>query len=98
MTGSDAAGTVACDEARHVMAAGDDHRAPARAWQEGPHLGRVCGVVEDDEHPAAGDKGPVERRSVFNVACEFRTRYAERYQKAPQSTIWSDGRLWGVAC
>ncbi|GAA4260805.1 hypothetical protein GCM10022255_090910 [Dactylosporangium darangshiense] len=54
-------GALAGDQAPEAVAAGDDDQATGRARQQGPHLRGVAGVVEHDEHAAAGDGAAVQR-------------------------------------
>ncbi|HEX4787363.1 MAG TPA: hypothetical protein VH372_02790, partial [Actinospica sp.] len=52
------------DEIREPRPAGDDDRAAGGTGQKRAHLGRVPGVIEHDEHPAAGEQAPVARRTA----------------------------------
>ena len=54
-------------QVRGPVPGGHQDRARRAARQQLADLGRVPGVVEQDEHPAAGQPGPVQRRPLVVV-------------------------------
>jgi hypothetical protein len=71
------------DQARQVVAAGDEYHGGGRAGQQRTHLGGVPGVVEQQQHPPAGELAAVQRGLRVRVGRDPRRRYAQRVEEAP---------------
>jgi hypothetical protein len=60
-------GAVQGDQTGQLVPAGDQDEAAGCAGQQRPHLLGVAGVVQDQQHPTAGQLGAVERELFVRV-------------------------------
>ena len=75
-------GTFASNKAREPVAARHEHMTAGRAGQQRPHLVGVARVVEQDEHPLAGEQAPVQARLRPQLGRDSSGRYFERTQES----------------
>ena len=71
-------------QTRQPSAAGDQDGAPGAPGQQGGHRAGVRGVVEDDQHPAAGEPGSVQRCPGVDLGRDVCRRHAQRVQEPPE--------------
>jgi hypothetical protein len=76
--------TVGDSEAGEPVTAGHHHDAAGHAGQQRADLGGVGGVVEQDQHPAAGERAAVQRRAGAEVGRHPLRRHAEPVEHAAQ--------------
>ncbi len=83
---------VRAGQVDHADPAGDQGRAALRAGQQGPDLGRVMGVVEQDEDAAPVEGGTVERGPLVQGVRDRGVRGAQRAQERAEDGLGFGGR------
>ena len=65
-------------------ATGDQDRAPCAPGQQWSHGAGVRRVVEDDQHPAIGEQGPVQGSLGVDLDRDVGRRHVQRVQEPPE--------------
>lgn len=71
----------------HPDPAGDQGRAARRAGEQGADLGRVVGVVQEDQDAAAVERGAVERGAFVEGVGDRRVRRAQGAQERAEDRL-----------
>ena len=74
-------GAVAGDKPAELVPAGDQHEAAGPSGQQRADLVRVAGVVQQDQHPLAGERAPVQRGGLVDVERDVARWDTERVQE-----------------
>ena len=83
--------TMPGDQAGEVVSAGHDGQAAGRAGQQRAYLPGVARVVEDHEHPPAGQQAAVQRHLVIQADRDPLRRHGERLKEAAQRLTRIEG-------
>jgi hypothetical protein len=89
-------GAVQGDQAGQLVATGDQHQAPGRAGQQRPHLLGVPGIVQDHQHPPAGQVGAVERDLLVWVRRNLPRGHPQCGQESAHRGHWGQRCAGGV--
>ena len=76
--------TVSGHQAGQRIAAGHQRHAARSSRQQRPYLPGPAGIVQDDQHPPAGQQAPVPGRALLGLGRDIRPGHAQGTQESRQ--------------